>query len=114
MRVTLYSKPGCHLCEDVRDTLDRLAPQYGLEVTEVNILEDPALHEAYGFEIPVVDLEGGRLGRLKAPIDEPTLRTALEVARRGPPARESVLPKPKKVPWIDRLAAFIGRNWLRL
>ena len=83
MRVTIYTKPECHLCEDALDILDRLAPQYDLQITEVNILDDMALYEAFHEEIPVLDIEDGRLGRLKAPIDEPSLRTAFEVARRG-------------------------------
>src|SRR6476661_5052113 len=94
MRVTIYTKPECHLCEDALDILDRLAPQYDLQVTEVNILDDMALYEAYHEEIPVLDIEDGRLGRLKAPIDEPSLRAAFEVARRGmpPTGSRSVVP----------------------
>src|SRR5438105_13704204 len=113
MRVTVYTKPGCHLCEDVLAILDRLAPQYDLQVTEVNILDDMALYEAYHEEIPVLDIEDGRLGRLKAPIDEASLRTAFEVARRGMPltsvgaVRERPL-QPRQEPLIDRVARYIG------
>src|SRR5947207_613162 len=83
MRVTVYTKPACHLCEDVLAILDRLTPQYGLEVDEVNILDDMALYDAYHLKIPVVQIEGGRLGTLEAPIDEASLRMAFEIARRG-------------------------------
>jgi len=114
MRVTVYTKPACHLCEDVLAILDRLAPQYDLQVTEVNILDDMALYEAYHLEIPVVDIEDGRLGRLKAPIDEAELRMAFSIARHGMPGGGSVIPPPKREPAIDRLARYIGRHWLRL
>src|SRR5437660_9003858 len=70
MRVTLYTKPGCHLCEDVLVILDRLTPQYSLEVHEVNILDDAALYEAYHAKIPMLAIEDGRLATLEAPMDE--------------------------------------------
>ncbi|MFL5732456.1 MAG: DUF2085 domain-containing protein [Chloroflexia bacterium] len=115
MRVTVYTKPGCHLCEDLLDLLDRMAPQYNLQVTEVNILDDMALYDAFHEEIPVLDIEDGRLGRLKAPIDEPSLRTAFEVARRGlSTGGRSVVTTPKPDPLVDRIARYIGRHWLML
>jgi glutaredoxin len=119
MRVTLYTKPGCHLCDDALAMLDRLAPLYNLEVDEVNILDDTALYEAYRNDIPVVAIEGGRLGTLRAPIDEAGLRTALEVASRAypqPNAAGSVLHprRREREPLIDRVARYIGRHWLRL
>jgi uncharacterized membrane protein/glutaredoxin len=117
MRVTIYTKPGCHLCEDALDVLDRLAPHYELQVQEVNILGDPALYEAYHEKIPVVQIEDGRLGTLEAPIDEASLRTAFEVARRatdgGKPNSQSVVRRPSGISRTDRLALHIGRHWLR-
>lgn len=127
MRITVYTKPGCHLCEDTLAILDRLTPQYGLEVDEVNILDDMALYEQFKHDIPVLDIEEGRLGRLKAPIDEPSLRTAFEVARRAPisggPGKgggtgtgsgsRSVLPRRRET-LIDRVVRFIGMHWLAL
>jgi uncharacterized membrane protein len=119
MRVTLYTKPGCHLCDDALAILDRLAPRYNLDVDEVNIVDDMALYEAYRDDIPVLAIEGGRLGTLRAPIDEAGLRTALEVASRAfpqPQAAGSVLRARRREhePLIDRVARYIGRHWLRL
>ncbi len=113
MLVTIYTKPGCHLCEDVLVILDSLTPQYGLEVREVNILDDMALYDAYHLKIPVVSIEGGRLGTLEAPIEEASLRAAFDIARHAYPTGASVLSKPKREPWIDRLASYIGHHWLR-
>jgi uncharacterized membrane protein/glutaredoxin len=113
MRVTLYTKPDCHLCEDVLTILDRLTPQYGLEVTEVNILDDMALYEAYRHEIPVLDIEDGRLGRLKAPIDEAGLRAAFDIAGRAQQPGGSVL-RPPREHFLDRMARYMGLHWLRL
>jgi uncharacterized membrane protein/glutaredoxin len=132
MRVTIYTKPECHLCEDALDILDRLAPQYDLQITEVNILDDMALYEAFHEEIPVLDIEDGRLGRLKAPLDEASLRTAFEVARRAVPSLESRVQSqrpergsrdlgpstwdsgPQSEGTLDRVARYIGRHWLML
>ena len=59
--VTLYTRPGCHLCDDARDVLERLREQVEFDLDEVNIEEDDALHRAYLERIPVVDLDGEHL-----------------------------------------------------
>ena len=59
--VTLYTRPGCHLCDDARDTLERVRQEVEFEVEEVNIEDDDALHRAYLERIPVVHLDGEHL-----------------------------------------------------
>jgi glutaredoxin len=59
--VTLYTRPGCHLCDDARDTLERLRQDAEFELQEVNIEEDDALHRAYLERIPVIHLDGEHL-----------------------------------------------------
>ncbi|MBH0025059.1 glutaredoxin family protein [Salinibacterium sp. SWN248] len=57
-RLTLIGKPGCHLCDDARETIDQvvaalpLAPE--IELSEQSILDDEQLHAQYWDEIPVV------------------------------------------------------------
>jgi glutaredoxin len=70
-RVTLYTRPGCHLCEDVADLLERLAMRTPLAIVEVNILEDADLFERYKHRIPVVSVADGPT--LIAPIREAEL-----------------------------------------
>ncbi|MCW5882441.1 MAG: glutaredoxin family protein [Anaerolineae bacterium] len=72
--VTLYTKPGCHLCEAAEALLGRLAAEVPLAVTAVNIAEDEALLARYSERIPVV-----RVGEveLAAPLSEFKLRRAL-------------------------------------
>jgi len=70
-RITLYTRPGCHLCEDVADLLERLAARLPLEIVEVNILGDADLYEHYKYSIPVVAIAGG--ATLAAPIREADL-----------------------------------------
>ena len=57
-QVTLYSKPGCHLCEDARRVLEQLQKQTPFSLEEINIQEDPTLLAEYGEQIPVVLLNG--------------------------------------------------------
>jgi glutaredoxin len=61
MHVTLYSKPDCGLCEEVKADLLALQPQIAFGLHEVNIEQEPALFERFRYLIPVVDIEGGEL-----------------------------------------------------
>jgi glutaredoxin len=57
-QVILYTRPGCHLCEEAKGEIlaAGCSDEYSLE--EVNIETDPALVELYGWEIPVVVING--------------------------------------------------------
>ena len=65
-QVLLYSRPGCHLCEDAADLLERLARRIPIAIVEINILNDIDLFERYKHTIPVVVIDGGPT--LAAPI----------------------------------------------
>ena len=76
MVLTLYSKPGCCLCEEAKDKVERLrARGYELTLEERDITSDPALFECYRYIIPVIELADGR--RLAAPISEYKLEKLL-------------------------------------
>jgi hypothetical protein len=59
--VTLYSRPGCHLCDDARAVLQRLRQRAPFTLDEVDITTDDALHRRYLERIPVIALEGEEL-----------------------------------------------------
>jgi glutaredoxin len=59
--VTLYSRPGCHLCEEARAVLDRLRENTGFEIDEIDIETDDVLHARYLERIPVVAIDGEEL-----------------------------------------------------
>jgi glutaredoxin len=61
LRLTLYVARDCHLCELARADLERLRPELGFEVDEVDITGVPELELAYRRWIPVVELEGERI-----------------------------------------------------
>ena len=64
--LTLLTKPGCHLCEEAKTVVDLAIDKFKsehssenpIELTEVNILEDQALLEQFGEEIPVLQING--------------------------------------------------------
>jgi glutaredoxin len=59
--VTLYTRPGCHLCDDALAALQRAQQQHPFAIEEINIEDDDALHRAYLERIPVVHLDGEHL-----------------------------------------------------
>lgn len=73
--ITLFTKPGCHLCEDARALLQALASRYPHRLQEVDIDGDAALHARYHLTIPVI-----RIGsvELEAPIEPQRLEAALK------------------------------------
>ena len=54
--LTLYSRPGCHLCDDARAALERVRARAPFTLREVNIETDDSLHSRYVERIPVVAL----------------------------------------------------------
>ena len=56
--VTIYTRPGCHLCDEAKAAIEAsgCTGEYSLE--EINIDEDPALRERYGYDIPVIFING--------------------------------------------------------
>ena len=59
-RVTLYGKPGCHLCDDARAVVSRVCAELGEEYAEVDITTDPELVRRFGEEIPVTFVDGSQ------------------------------------------------------
>jgi glutaredoxin len=80
--VTLYSRPGCHLCDDARAVLQRLRARFGFALDEVDITADDALHRRYLERIPVVSLDGEELFEFF--VDEGALADRLREAERAP------------------------------
>jgi glutaredoxin len=57
-RVTLYGKPGCHLCDDARAVVEAVCAELGVGWTEIDITSDPELFRTYGEQIPVTLVDG--------------------------------------------------------
>jgi hypothetical protein len=58
VRVTLFGKPGCHLCDDARAVVAAVAEEEGVGWEERSILDEPVLQQEYGELIPVVHVDG--------------------------------------------------------
>jgi glutaredoxin len=56
--LTLYGKPGCHLCDDARAAVQRVAACRDIPLEQVDISRDPVLYERYGERIPVLKMDG--------------------------------------------------------
>jgi len=116
-RVTLYTKKGCHLCEEAKELLLGLQKEYDLAIAEVDIESDKGLQKIYGSFIPIVAFEGGRIFHSK--ITESQLRQAL-----GEPASKA-MPSGMRVTWmrgrgrdlvllLNRLILGMANHWLLL
>ena len=83
LTVTLYAKPGCHLCDDARDTLEAVLSDFDgrAVLTEIDIEEDAALMRQYGEEIPVVMIGDRRHSQWF--VDDTKFRDRLERALQG-------------------------------
>ncbi len=110
MRVTLYTRPDCHLCDDVREGLASLQAEFPHELREVNIESDEELLRRYAEQIPVVQVGAYTL---RAPIELKDLRVTLGAAQAGtkpaPPATSSQREDAIKA---NRGLLFFARHWL--
>lgn len=77
-RVTLYTKPGCHLCDEARAVVEQVCAELGESFEEVDITAGPRAAElirAYGEEIPVTFVDGKQHDYWR--VDPARLRAAL-------------------------------------
>jgi glutaredoxin len=82
-RVTLYSRPGCHLCDDARAVIARVCDELGEAYEEVSIADDPDLSARFAEEIPVTFVDGRQHDFWR--VDGQRLRAALSAD--SPPKR---------------------------
>ncbi len=81
MTITVYGRPGCHLCDDALAVLERVQADVPFDLRRVNIEDDDALLRAYLERIPVVALDGEEVYDFH--VDEADLRSRLaRVSRR--------------------------------
>jgi glutaredoxin len=56
-QVQIYSRRGCHLCDDALRTLENLQKELGFEIQEIYIDGDSELEYKYGEQVPVIHIE---------------------------------------------------------
>jgi glutaredoxin len=74
-RLTLVTRPGCHLCDVAKEAMDRIAADTGEGWTELDVESDIALEREYGDRVPVVLLDGKEHGYWR--VEEERLRRDL-------------------------------------
>ncbi len=79
--LTLYSRPGCHLCDEAKKCVAPLAARFGARIREVNIDADPALRARYNEEVPVLFLGPRKVAKYTVNLEQ--LRRQLEEAKQG-------------------------------
>jgi glutaredoxin len=78
--VTIYSRQGCHLCEQMKAVVEHVGRSVTIALEEIDISTDPALEARYGAEIPVLLVRGRKAAKYR--VTEEELRRILS-ARAG-------------------------------
>lgn len=73
--LVLYSRPGCHLCDEMKAVVSRVADSVPLRLSVVDISGDAALEAEYGLEVPVLLVEGRKAAKYR--VGEGELRRIL-------------------------------------
>jgi glutaredoxin len=60
IHVEIYSRPGCHLCDEAKEVIDRVRLRMPFELRVINVAADPDLEKTYGEQIPVVFINGNK------------------------------------------------------
>jgi glutaredoxin len=80
--LTLYTRPGCHLCEEMKVIVERVIrnTRVAAQIEEIDIANNPDLEERYGLQIPVLLVNGKKAAKYR--ISEMEL-TRMLVSRAG-------------------------------
>jgi glutaredoxin len=74
--ITLYTRVGCHLCEDAKAALERVRARVPFELEVIDVDTDSLLVERYGWEVPVVLVDGHKVAKFR--VDEQALERRLK------------------------------------
>jgi glutaredoxin len=77
--VTLYTRPGCHLCEEAKTAVAPLLREFGAVLREVNIENDAILEERYGWDIPVIFVGARKAAKHRVDVEQ--LRRQLQASK---------------------------------
>ena len=65
IRVSIYSRPGCHLCDEMKAVAERVARMVPLTLEEIDVSADAELEKRYGLEVPVLMIEGRKAAKYR-------------------------------------------------
>jgi glutaredoxin len=81
LRLTIYTKPGCHLCDEMKAVVRRTIVDRDISLEDVDISTDPGLLDRYGLEIPVLMIDDRKVAKYR--ITEGELRRLIGVRGKG-------------------------------
>ena len=87
IRLRLYSRPGCHLCDQMRREVDELLADRPHEWEVVDVDGDPELTRRYGETLPVLLVNGRIFARVRLPRLAQRLRLLRAADRKQEPLR---------------------------
>jgi hypothetical protein len=93
LRVRLYAKPGCHLCEDAEAVLEALRSRYTFILERIDISTDAELTRRYWDVIPVLVVEDREH---PAPLSRGVIEAALNAASSPLQSARSIPPHPSR------------------
>ena len=70
MQLTLYTRPGCHLCEEMKAVIRRVQGQVACELDEVDISLDETLLQRYRHHVPVLLADDVEVARTRIGLAE--------------------------------------------
>ena len=72
--LTIYSRPGCHLCDEMKTVVQRVVRSVAVPITiaEIDISSDSDLEARYGVEIPVLLVDGKKAAKYRVTEEELT------------------------------------------
>jgi len=65
IQVTIYSRPGCHLCDEMKAVVLRVARTIPFSLEDVDISGHAELETLYGLEIPVLTIDGKKAAKYR-------------------------------------------------
>ena len=68
--VILYTRAGCHLCDDAKEVLERAARRAAFDLSVVDIDGDPEARRLYNEEVPVIAINGVKAFKYRVTIED--------------------------------------------
>ena len=81
-RLRLLSRPGCHLCAEMRRQVEEILADVERQWEDVNVDSDPELARRYGEEIPILFVNGHLFAKIRLPRLAAALRLRRAALRR--------------------------------
>ena len=81
LEVTLYTRSGCHLCDEAKSQIAPILAEFDAKLREINIDADPSLCEQFNVDVPVIFVGGRKVAKHR--VDLRQFRHQLAEARRS-------------------------------